>query len=555
MKLHQSLFGCVLLALTTIALPAFGQNAAKVEHGTAKGLLQNMPAGNQFTAPSAAELSALNRLRPLPMGEAAFKGNVLRAAAQATLAGANGTFVRPRANGAESAPSPQGVSGPACTTNVSTGFAPSDIHGAASPLVQVVVTNVDIGVYNRATCALISRVSLKTFFNRTSATETLFDPRVIFDKSTGRFFVTVESRDSTNTDQFQFFAVSTTNNASAFFKYTITLSAGNVRFCKTATNSFWDYPNVGSNARRWLITANDFGTTVSGALLDIDKAPTLTGGTVSFGCFAGLPSNIAPPIVLDSSTTATILSPGSGSGNSISRRDLVLGLTGPSTDLIFTRPSYPVPAWTSSAGGVQPNGQRLDALDGRFQSASIQSRGLLWNVHTINQSGFARARLYRLTNASTTLSPAPSLIFDPITTASDDIFNPSVATGSGLVNAPIFITATRTVRNSAAQGNAFMIMFYGPNASATDWVVSGIRYSGVAIATTNGVTSCNTSSRLVCRWGDYSATQVDPSSSGRGLGWSQVNPGPGTTQFDWATASGQVDLNLAFGPAQQAVAE
>jgi len=488
------------------------------------------------------------------MGDAAFKANVLKAAAQATPAGAGGVLVRPRSNAANG-PSPQVVSGPSCPTNVATGFAPSDIHGAASSLAQVVVTNVDIGIYNRATCALLSRVSLKSFFGRTNTAETLFDPRVIYDKRTGRFFVTVESRNSGNTDQFQFFAVSTSSAASAFFKYTLLLSQGTFRFCKRALNSFWDYPNVGSNAYRWYVTANDFPATgaASGAALVINKSPTLTGSMTTVSCFAGLPSNIAPPIVLDTSTTATLLSPGSGGGSAIARRDFVVNTAGVgSNDALIARPSFPIPAWTSSAGGVQPNGQRLDALDGRFQSASIQSRGLLWNVHTINQSGFARARLYRLTNASTTVSPAPSLIFTPFTTVKDDIFNPSVATGSGLVNAPIFITATRTVRTiPGPSGNALMLMFSGLNASANgaDWAADGIRASAVAIATASG-TTCNTSSRLVCRWGDYSSTQVDPLSSGRGLGWNQFNPGPGTTQFNWATASGQVDLNLPFAPAQ-----
>jgi hypothetical protein len=41
-------------------------------------------------------------------------------------------------------------------------------------------------------------------------TQILFDPRVLYDVPSGRFLVTAESKDSGNSDQFQYFAVSRT---------------------------------------------------------------------------------------------------------------------------------------------------------------------------------------------------------------------------------------------------------------------------------------------------------------------------------------------------------
>ena len=84
-----------------------------------------------------------------------------------------------------------------CVTNVATGFAPSDIHGAVAPTRLVVVTNVDIGVYSKATCGIISRVPLRAFFGAFGipASQTLFDPRVLYDRLSGRCLVTVESRE------------------------------------------------------------------------------------------------------------------------------------------------------------------------------------------------------------------------------------------------------------------------------------------------------------------------------------------------------------------------
>jgi hypothetical protein len=133
-----------------------------------------------------------------------------------------------------------------CSINTKTGFAPPDIHGAAGPSRLVVVTNSDIGVYTKPTCTpALAQRPLKTLFRAgftIPASETLFDPRVLYDQSSGRFLVTVESLNSANTDQFQYFAVSTSSTASAWRVYRFALSQGTSRFCKLARNSFWDYP-------------------------------------------------------------------------------------------------------------------------------------------------------------------------------------------------------------------------------------------------------------------------------------------------------------------------
>lgn len=184
-----------------------------------------------------------------------------------------------------------------CVTNVSTGHAPSDIHGAAGSTVLVVVTNVDIGVYNKANCLIVSRVPLATVFAGFAdiGNQRLFDPRVLYDTSSGRFFVTAESRDARagNTDQYQYFAVSTSGAASGWSTYRIQLSRGTSFFCKRAADTFWDYPSAGKSGNRWFITANDFPTDAdaSGAILAIDKAPTLSGAPASVSCWNNLAYN------------------------------------------------------------------------------------------------------------------------------------------------------------------------------------------------------------------------------------------------------------------------
>jgi hypothetical protein len=441
------------------------------------------------------------------------------------------------------APKPNYASG-ACNTNIATGSAPPDIHGAVGPGQLVVVTNSDIGVYNRSNCTIVGRVSLATFFNNftISASEYLFDPRVIYDRSVGRFFMEVESRNGSNTDQFQYFAVSTDATGATWYRYRFALSQGTAKFCKLATNSFWDYPNIGKNAKRWFITAADFLATggARGAVMVIDKAPTLTGGTASALCFNNIAnSHIAPPIVLDTSTQSVFLSAGL---TAIARFNHTTGAT-LGADTLASAASYDIPDWSTPPDAVQPNGQKLDSLEGRFQSASIQSRDRLWNIHTVASSGRPLIRWYRLAKSTSSTLSAVTVA----TGASDHLFNPSFATNSGIDGSPAFITASRTIPTCLTSTClAAMVTFSGPNNSSGDWSAS-IAGTSTAQFETDGLGStCNSNSRGSCRWGDYSSTGIDPYNGARAWGFNQLING--SRMFDWFTRGAQEIYNVQYGP-------
>jgi hypothetical protein len=436
---------------------------------------------------------------------------------------------------------------------VATGFAPSDIHGAAGHSRIAVVTNVDIGIYSYA-CAIQSRVPLKTFFGAFAppAAETMFDPRVIYDRKIARFFVTVESRNSGNNDQFQYIAISKDSTGASWWLYRFALTSGASVFCKSAATSFWDYPNAGYSPNRWYITANDFPAAggSSGAILSIDKVPSLSGGNVIAKCFNGLAFNLAPPIVLDqttASTSAVILSPGSGSGSAITRRDVIANgsVSGSASgDSLAVRPNYTIAAWTAAPDAPQPNGQRLDTIDGRFQSNSVQSRGQIWNVHAVNSGGRGAARWYRLgfTTTTSTVLQNTTFVSD---VATGHYFNPSIGTGSGVGGSPAFINVSRTTA-TAGSGNAAQIMLYGPNNSAADWVYNVVATSASMFSTLDGTNSCNSSSRGACRWGDYSSVSIDPNYYNIAWGFNQLING--TQQFNWFTRGARVWMNLLQAP-------
>jgi hypothetical protein len=444
-----------------------------------------------------------------------------------------------------------------CTTNSADVFTPSDIHGAVSPTNYVVTTNDAVGVYRRIGCSTLSRVSLEDFFRggfHIPTSQGIFDPRALYDFTNQRFFITAESTDDLNFDQFQYFAVSTDSTASAWHLYRIVLSEGSNVFCKLRRTGFWDYPDAGQNINRWFIAANDFpdgepeeGTEDVGrlqpksAILTFDKAPTLSGGDIHVKCFNKLQFNTAPPIVLDGSTTSIFLSPGgNGFGNSIKRYALDSSGGNASSDTLTTTTSIKVRAWSAAPNAPQPNGQTLDTLEGRFQSASIQDGTSLWNVHTINVGGFARWRLYKFSTTGTSplFTVTPSSLGHPV----DYLFNPSVTTRSDSSGDPAWVTFSRTIPSFGnPDGFAAMLIAKGPNSAKGGWASTLISKSLDQYEETGfigGSTPCNSSAIGTCRWGDYSATQIDPGNSNHAIGFNQLIIG--ITSKNWTTKGSEV---------------
>jgi hypothetical protein len=536
-----------LLAAATLLAPAraagAGGDDVRPAVTTAKATAHAVPAGDfrsRIAAPSARRAMP----RRIPVGEAALVR--LKALAAPATSDDGGEAVKEAArDGRRGEAWPRG----GCDVNLATGFAPADVHGAVGEAALVVVSNADIGVYSRTRCAVVARQSLRAFFAASGAagTEMLFDPRVIHDRRTGRFFVTAVSRDARNRGQFQYFAVSQDPSGTRYALYRLSLSGRSGAACQGSGDAFWDFPNAGANASRWLVTANETGArAAAAAILSIDKAATLAGAPAAVRCFRATVPNIAPPIVLDTSDVATFLSVGSGSGATIRRLNLTASPAGPAADALSEAPPVRIPAWTAPPDALQPNGQRLETHDGRFPSASIQSRGLVWNVHAVNIGGFSRIRLYKLAQAAAVT--APLMTFAPFTTRGEHLFAPSLATASGAFNAPIFITASRTVPAIAAgtKGNAALLMFQGLNSSANparDW-----RYD--ILGTSAGrMTGCGERARGTCRWGDYSATQVDPLASERAFGFGQlVAAVEAPDAFDWLARAGGVALDPAVVP-------
>ena len=451
-----------------------------------------------------------------------------------------------------------------CTMNVATGAAPSDVHGAATPTNLIEVTNRDIMIRNKATCGLVSSMSLATFFSQNfgftiAPGESLFDPRVVYDRLAGRCIVIVDSRNSGNTNQFLYVAASTTSSCTAWRRYRFILSriSPAALFCKATAANFYDYPNLGYNNTRAVVTSNNFtsatGSFTQGTLLSMDKGELYSGApSVHARCFRSstYPFSMAPAIQQDFNTSMFILSTGAGSGSVIRRFRLTPSGSGAGmTDTFTALSSINIPFWTAPPDAVQPNGRKIDSLDGRLQSASKQIGTVMWQVHAVNVGGFSRWRMYKVSTSGT------SVLFSRTPTTGtcanvDHLFNPSIDTNSTSTSALAFVTASRTCPSQAA-GRAAHLIFRGANASNVGWVFNTVATSAnqfTILGGSAGSASCNTTGtdfRGSCRWGDYSSTQIDPSSPTTAWGFNQLittgTLGGAQSQFNWTTRAGRVN--------------
>jgi hypothetical protein len=542
----------VLLTFGTAAVLALGildaRAAAQTQQAESVPVL-NMPLGDHSTASESAVTitDPGARLSPTPAAELR-RLKRLSGGTEATAI----AIEEQAADGREATPE---LVVRECEMNGPTGSAPSDVHGAAALTNIIEVTNVDIMIRRKTDCLLVSSMSLKSFFGGAGgfvipAAESLFDPRVVYDRLHNRCIVTVESRNSGNTDQFLYIASSRNSSCTTWRRVRFVLSRVSpaALFCKNLASDFYDYPNAGYNRLRLAVTSNNFPAAGGsyGTLLSIDKIALHGTATVTGRCFRPISGNSTPAVQGDLAPHMFILSTGSGSGTVLTRRRLTPGAT-TASDTLTLLSSIDIPNWTAPPDAVQPNGQRLDSLDGRFQSASKQIGTSIWNTHAINVGGVSRVRVYKMSTSGT----MPLLVRDLFTTScgstNQHTFNPSLDTNSAVLGSPLFVTASRTCTSPAAVavGRAAHLIFKGPNHAVAGWVFNHIETSVNQFTVDGSAVACNNTSRGSCRWGDYSSTQIDPSVPTTAWGFNQLiqtgTLGGSQSHFNWRTRAGLVN--------------
>jgi len=375
-------------------------------------------------------------------------------------------------------------------------FIPPDTMGAVGSDRIVELINGKYSVYDKGTGTLLQFSSLNQFWNDAGVTPSrfAFDPRVVYDPFSQRWYaVSVDNQRGENN---LLFAVSKSSDP-------ITGWTG-FAIDSDSTNQRWaDYPTLGFDregvylaANMFPISAVDLRTTIV-ALPKNDllaATPTVANATKFENISVGETGFTVQPVVnLDNTgLPAALLSSFNTFAGEFKRSNIVGDITSPTLDtsngLISVTP-YFFPG-SAEQPGQKPNLEIFPSAN--FSSNIILQNKAFWGVHTVDNGGRAALRWFQI-DATTNQRKQEGLIADP----NLDFYYGSLAV------------------------NDFGDVVIGFNGSGESQFVSSYAVLG---QTVGGVTTFGNPLLLQAgaadyfqdfgtgrnRWGDYSATVVDP---------------------------------------------
>jgi Putative Ig domain len=391
------------------------------------------------------------------------------------------------------------------------GYVPPDSMADVGTNQIVVCVNGRIRTFNKngaADGALDTTTD--NFFASVLGGSSTSDPRVRFDRLSGRWFITMIT---VNTPNFVLMAVSsgptiTSTSSFTFFSF------------QADPSNFGDYDTLGVDANALYIGVNIFNgnTFVNTTGFVVNKA-NLLGGTLTVTTFANL---IITSSGRHPQTHGPFTPQGVNNDDPAATQGYFIGVDATSFGMLVVRrisnpggtPSISanilvtVPATGNPLGGVPALGssQGLDDLDDRL-FATRMHKGNLWTAHNIevNASGTASStggrdgsRWYELTNMTGTPALVQSgTLFDPAASNPRSFWIPSCAmSGQGHMALGCSVAGNNEHAEIATAGRF-----------ATD-------PAGTLQSPTTAVTSSSTynigSQNNKYRWGDFSVTTVDP---------------------------------------------
>ncbi len=389
-------------------------------------------------------------------------------------------------------------------------YVPPDTQMAVGPTQIIAIANGRIKVFDRNGVLGPLNVDTDTFFASVTGNSTT-DPRVRFDRLSGRWFVIVIDIPRSKKNNKVLIAVSDGNTILGSSSFTFHSFQQNNAPPSGDSGLFADYPTLGIDRHALYIGCNMFSATFfSGTSGFVINKSNLLTGTLTVTAFRGLASGAGAgpytPQGVDNDNPNSTEGYFIGIDSSAKGRLVVRRVSTPGgTPTISENLNITVPATTSPLGSV-PNlgGGGLDDVDDRLFAATLKN-GSLWTAHNIqvNASGVADSaggrngsRWYEITNLTGTPTLRQSgTVFDSAASNPASYWIPSCAmSGQGHVALGCSVAGNNQHAEIAVAGRL-----------ATDPL-------GTMSLPTVAQTSASTYnvSAVPQRWGDYSVVVVDP---------------------------------------------
>jgi hypothetical protein len=376
------------------------------------------------------------------------------------------------------------------------GFIPPDTMGGVGPNHVVEMINGRYVAYDKVNGTALQAMTLDQFWLNAGLPDVgtgTFDPRIIFDPTVGRWFAAAIDGGAGNNI---YVAVSNSSDPTAGWQ--------GLRFVGDSVNGvrFNDFDTFGVDGNGVYLATNNFGGPVGFdvSIYSIPKAdllqpvPTAANLTRFENLNAAVFGSSIQPVVDFGAPdgSASLLASLESSGNVLFRTDIT-GSGGPLA-MLGTPVNIPVPPYTTPIGGTQPGAPDVEHDANRIWSNAVEVNGSIWAVHsTLGSTGNDAVQWFQI-DESTNAVLQSGVIEDP----NLDFLYPSIAV-------------------NPAEAVVIGFSGSGPSQFISTMAATGVTNSG-------GVTTFGTPQLLVAgtdsyfedfgsgrnRWGDYSATVVDP---------------------------------------------
>jgi hypothetical protein len=389
---------------------------------------------------------------------------------------------------------------------------PADSDGAAGPIHFVELINGRFSVYAKSNGSRVQTKTDLTFWKNAglsfSPSLLVTDPRIAFDTYSQRWFASMIDFDPNNVVSNRFLlAVSTGADPTGSWR--------GIAFVADPVNGdFADFPTLGVDATGVYLGGDMFdntGNSTGSALISIPKDallanPPSAAGRTSFGILDyNARGDILQPAITagNASTPETVLAVGDVGLDFQPHNTLVASVvsnaatTGGATlgpPMVLTVPSYSVPI-----NPPQPDGtSNLDDGDARLSACVRRVGDILYAVHAVQVNDRAAVRWYKINALDNSLLQAGTL-----SDAKLHFFFPSIAANEA---------GTVVIACNGASSNVFVSCY-----AAVGETVNGTLTFGNPILLQAGAASYQLPdpSSGISRWGDYSATTLDPSDTNR----------------------------------------
>jgi hypothetical protein len=381
-------------------------------------------------------------------------------------------------------------------TRSESGFIPPDSMGAVGDEHVVVLVNGRYEVYRKSDGAELASTSLDAFWQAAGVEpiDNSFDPRVLYDPAADRWYAV--SADGAPEPNNFLFAVSRTSDP--------TDGWAGFALDSDSTDEVWaDFPMLGYDADAVYLVAPMFpvvgpdrptGSTFVVLPKDdlLAPAPSVAGATL-FERTSLAQSGFQPQAVVNQDGTDVAAKFYAGTLTFLGQIQMA-SIDGPPDAPSFDGANFvAIEGASEPPDAVQPGGVRpLDAGDSRFGANLVLQNGVSWAVQSIGFEGRSAVRWMQIDPVADIVLDA-GVIFDPAL----DLTYPSIAVNE----------LDQIVIGMSGSGESVFASAYAVVGEKDDL---GVTSFGELLLLAAGQASYSVGATRN-RWGDYSATVVDPS--------------------------------------------